>query len=60
MEGLYSRGKYLGEVRKFEKYNGSSRGIWEWDKRRRSMTSREEKRKIEDSGDGVESRGREV
>ena len=59
MEGLYSRGKYLGEVRKFEKYNESSRGIWKWDKRR-SMTSREEKRKIEDSGDGVELRGREV
>jgi len=27
MEGLYNRGRYLGGIRKFEKYNGLSKGI---------------------------------
>ena len=33
IEGIYGRKRYLGGVRKFEEYNGLSRGIRERDKR---------------------------
>jgi len=58
MEELYSRGRHLEGVRKFEKCNGFSREIWERDKRRKSITSREEKKKTEGNRGGVESKDR--
>ena len=60
MKGLYSRERYLEEFRKFEECNGLSDGIQERDKGRRSITSREEKRKTEGGRGRVEFRGREV
>ena len=56
MKRLYSRGKYLGGVRKFEECERLSRRIREGDKRRRSKMSRKEKRKAEDDRSRVESR----
>ena len=47
MERLYSKEIYLGEVRKFEKYNGLSKEIWERNKERRNMTDKKKKRKTE-------------
>jgi len=44
MEKLYSRGRYLGGVRKFEECDGLSRRIQKRDKGRRSITGREKKR----------------
>ena len=59
MKGLYGRDRHLGGVRKFEKCDRLSRGIWKRDKRR-SMISRKEKRKAEGNEGGVEFRGRGV
>ena len=53
---LYSKGRYLGGVRKFEECKRLSRRIQEGDKRRRSKISRKEKRKAEGNRGGVESR----
>jgi len=60
MKRLYSRGRYLGETRKFEEYKGLSRRIREGDNKRRSKMSRKEKRKAEGDRGGVESRSRGV
>ena len=60
MEGIYSRRRHLGRVREFGKYDGLSGRIWERDKRRRSMMSREEKSKVKGDKGRVESRGRKV
>jgi len=59
MERLYSRGRYLGGVRKFEECEGLSRRIQQRNKRRESKGSRKEKRKAEDDRGGVESRNGE-
>ena len=50
----------MGGVRKFEEYDRLSGGIWERDKGRRSIMSREEKRKTEGGRDRVKSRSRGV
>ena len=60
MEGVYNRRRHLGGVRKFEEYEGLSRRIREGNKRRRSKTSRKEKRKAKGDRGGVESRSRGV
>ena len=60
IEGLYSRGRYLGRVRKFEKCDEFSKEISERDKGRRSIMSGEEKRKTEGGRDRVKSRGKRV
>ena len=60
MERLYGRGRYLGGIKKFEECDQLSRGIWEEDKGRRSMISREEEGEIEGSGSRAKSRSRGV
>ena len=57
---LYSRGRHLGRVRKFEKCDEFSKEIWERDKERRSTMSGEEKRKTEGGRDRVKSRCKRV
>ena len=60
MEGLYGRRRYMERVRKFGKCKELSRRIQEGDKRRKSMMSRKEKKKAENSRDRIESRGRRI
>jgi len=59
MKRLYDRERFLERVRKFEECNGLSEEIQERNKRR-SMMSREEKRKTEDSRSRIKSRSRRV
>ena len=59
MKRLYDRERYLERVRKFEECNGLSEEIQERNKRR-SMMSREEKRKTEDSRSRIKSKSRGV
>ena len=60
MERLYGRKRYIGGVRKFEKYNELSGRIWEGDKERRSTINRKKERKTESSKSRVESRDKRV
>jgi len=60
MKGLYSRGRYLEGIRKFEECERLSERIQERDKRRRSIIGKKEKRKTKDSRGRVKSRSRGV
>ena len=50
----------MGRIRKFEEYKKLNRRIQERNKRRRNMTSKEEKEKAKSSGGRVKHRSRGV
>ena len=60
MKRIYSRRKYVGEVRKLKKCERISKKVWEGNKWERSVRSREKKGKRKEEGDRVKvkSRGR--